>query len=517
MKLSKKTSHGLKIMAHLANAKKQGKSLSISDLSLVTGVSKTFLEKIVIDLKKNGFITAERGKDGGYQLNKSADDIKIGEIVRALEVSTNISDCKTGCTVKRCPNRDIFGELQNRLDSFLDGITLGQVVNNFNKKLIYLDSSATTDVKNEVVDAMLPYFTMYYGNSNSLHTAGREALKGVNLAREQVAKLISANSGEIYFTSGGTEANNWALRGVAEARSKHGKHILVSSIEHHSVLDTAKYLALSGFDVEFLSVNSDGFVDKNEVEAKIRKDTILVSVMMVNNETGAIQNIKEIGDICKKYGCYFHVDAVQAVSTQKIDVNELNIDLMSISSHKIHGPKGVGALYIRDKVLCSKFMIGGEQEKNRRGGTTNVPAVVGFGKACEILIRERDNASKKITEVSNYFIKKVKENISDVVFNSPDEGRAPNILNISFRYIEGESIMLLLDFDGICVSTGSACASGSLQKSHVLKAMGRNSELINGAVRFSFDDKIEKNDVDFVVEKLSGVVKRLRSMSPLTK
>jgi len=515
MKLSKQTSHGIKIMVHLADAKKSNKSLSISELSSLTGVTNKFLEKIVSNLKKSGLIISERGKDGGYTLNKSSEKITIGDIVKVLESSTNISDCNSGCGVNNCPNRDIFMSLQNRIDSFFDSLTLSSIVNSYNKKQIYLDSAATTNVRPEVVTAMLPYFTEIYGNSNSLHGAGREALKGVNYAREMISKLINATPGEIYFTSGGTEANNWALRGVSEARVKKGKHILVSSIEHHSVLDSAKYLKLSGYDVEFLKVNEDGFIEPSEIESKMRKDTILVSVMMVNNETGAIQRIKEIGEICKKHDVYFHVDAVQALSTQKIDVNDLNIDLLSISSHKIHGPKGVGALYIRDKVLCSKFMIGGEQEKNRRGGTTNVPAVVGFGKAAEILLNNREADAKKINSVSSYFIEKVKENIDEIVVNSPSENRAPTIANISFKYIEGESIMLLLDFDGICVSTGSACASGSLQKSHVLKAMGRNSELINGAVRFSFDDRVTSSDVDFVVLKLKDVVARLRSMSPL--
>lgn len=383
--------------------------------------------------------------------------------------------------------------------------------------MIYLDSAATTRTYDEVVKAMEPYFTQNFGNANSLHAAGREASKGVENARENIAKLIGATKGEIYFTSGGTEANNWALRGVAEARKNVGKHILVSSIEHHSIIDTAKYLGLNGFDVEFLKVDSKGFVDIEDLKSKLRADTILVSVMMVNNEVGSIQNIRQIGEIVKKHGCYFHSDAVQALSTQKIDVNELGVDLLSISSHKIHGPKGVGALYIRDKAQVFRFMIGGEQEKNRRGGTLNVPGIVGFGKAAEILLNTREEKAKKINEVSSYFISELKKNVEDIVINSPDENRAPTIVNVAFRFIEGESIMLLLDFDGICVSTGSACASGSLQKSHVLKAMGESAELINGAVRFSFDDAVSKEDVDFTIQKLKGAVSRLRVMSPLGK
>lgn len=382
---------------------------------------------------------------------------------------------------------------------------------------IYLDNAATTRTRPEVVSSMLPYFSEIFGNSNSIHTTGRDASKGVEEARRKTANLIGAKPAEIYFTSGGTESNNWALRGVAEARSNFGKHIIISAVEHHSNIDTAKYLKSKGFDVDFVGVSKSGLIDESELFGLLRDDTILVSVIMVNNETGTIQNIKRISEMIRGRKTYFHSDAVQALSTQKIDVAELGVDLLSFSSHKIHGPKGVGALFVKEGISIFRFLIGGEQERGRRGGTSNVPAIVGFGKACEILSENREKYSEIIADVSNYFIDELIRRIPRVYVNGGREHRAPNIANISFDFIEGESILLLLDFEGIDVSTGSACASGSLQKSHVLKAMKISPALINGAVRFSFDESISKSDVDVVLDKLEIIVKRLREMSPLTK
>lgn len=385
------------------------------------------------------------------------------------------------------------------------------------KNRIYLDNAATTRVYPEVVSEMIPYFTEIFGNSNSMHTTGREASKGVEEARKKVADLIGAKPAEIYFTSGGTESNNWALRGVAEARANVGKHIIISAVEHHSSFDTAKYLKLKGFDVDFVGVDQEGRVDEAELLKVLREDTILVSIIMVNNETGTIQNIKRISEILRGKKAYLHTDAVQALSTQKIDVADLGVDLLSCSSHKIHGPKGVGALFVREGVSLFKFMIGGEQERGRRGGTSNVPAIVGFGKACEILLAKRESHAQKIAEVSEYFVSEIVRRIPRIYINGAREHRAPTIVNVTFDFIEGESILLMLDFEGIDVSTGSACASGSLQKSHVLKAMKISPALINGAVRFSFDERISKADVDVVLDKLETIVKRLREMSPLTK
>ena len=384
------------------------------------------------------------------------------------------------------------------------------------KEYIYLDNSATTSVYPEVVNAMFPYFTEVYGNSNSLHSAGLNANKGVSLARKQVATALNTEENEIYFTSGGTEANNWAIKGVAEGNKHKGKHILISAIEHHSVLDSAIYLKDQGYDVDFIPVDSNGVVLLNEIAKKIRKDTILVSVMTVNNEIGSIQPIKDIVKVVKEANpnTYVHTDCVQALSVMNIDVKDLNVDLLTISSHKIHGPKGVGALFIKKGVKINKYMSGGEQEKGLRGGTTNVPAIVGFGKAIEINSTNLDKNVKILKEISNYFIKQVTKNIKYINLNSPAE-RSPQIVNISFDLIEGESVLLFLNKNNIAVSTGSACASTSLDKSHVLTALGLPHQLVNGAVRFSFGTDITKEDVDYVINKLKETVDNLRNWSPL--
>lgn len=385
------------------------------------------------------------------------------------------------------------------------------------EKNIYLDNSATTRVDDEVIKEMLPYFSEIYGNSNSLHNFGLEANKGVAKARERIADAINCDKDEVYFTSGGTEANNWALKGIAKGNAHKGKHIIVSQIEHHSIIDSAKMLIDEGFDVDFAPVTTEGIVDLKELKKLLRDDTILVSIMLVNNETGAIQPIEEIKKLirakCPK--SYFHVDAVQALFTTNIDVKALDVDLLTISSHKVHGPKGVGALYIKKGTKINRFINGGEQEKGLRGGTTNVPAIVGFGKAVELTKKNLDKNIKKLTDISNYFINEVKKSISHIKINSPEKNRSPQIVNISFDLIEGESILLWLNKNNIAVSTGSACASNSLDKSHVLSAMKLPHQLVNGAVRFSFGTDISKEDVDYVIEKLKEIVKNLRAMSPL--
>ena len=384
-------------------------------------------------------------------------------------------------------------------------------------KRVYLDNAATTQVSGDVLREMMPYFSEVYGNSNSLHSFGREASQAVDSARDTIAKCIHAKNKEIYFTSGGTESDNWAIKGIAKANKHRGNHIIVSSIEHHAVLESCRDLENEGFRVTYLPVDSTGLVSIADLLHEIGPDTTLVSVMAVNNEVGTIQNIKAIGEIVKDYKAYFHVDAVQALSCLHFNVKDMKIDAMSMSSHKLHGPKGVGALYVRTGVPIKKFMNGGEQELNRRGGTVNVPAVVGFAKAMEIAVRDIDVNNKKLDVLADYFVNKLSYAIPDISFNGHRSQKAPSIVNVSFRYIEGESILIRLDLEGIAVSTGSACASGSLERSHVLKAMGLSHEDINSAIRFSFGVDNTKEEIDYVVEKLQTIVADLRKMSPLVK
>jgi len=384
-------------------------------------------------------------------------------------------------------------------------------------KKIYLDNAGTTRLSGEVLSAMLPYYTEMYGNSNSLHSFGLEAGKAVEESRAKLASLINANPKEIFFTSGGTEGNNWIIKGIARANTHRGKHIIVSSIEHHSILESCRELENEGFTVSYLPVDSKGMVDIVALLRELRPETTLVSIMAVNNEVGTIQNIKAIGDILKDYKAYFHVDAVQAMSCLHIDVKDMKIDALTMSAHKVHGPKGTGAVYIKTGTPVKKLIQGGEQEMGRRGGTVNVAGVVGMAKAMEIAVRDIDVNNKKLEELSDYFVNKLKYAISDIKFNGNFEQKAPGIVNVSFNFIEGESILVKLDLEGVAVSTGSACASNSLEKSHVLKAMGLSHEDINGAIRFSFGADNTKEEIDYVVEKLVGIVADLRKMSPLTR
>lgn len=384
-------------------------------------------------------------------------------------------------------------------------------------KKVYFDNAATTSLNGEVLSEMLPYLTDVYGNSSSLHSFGRDAMAGVDHARDQIANAIHAKSTEIYFTSGGTEANNWAIRGLAYANRSKGNHIIVSSIEHHSIIEACKQLEKEGFEVSYLPVDETGLVSVVNLLHELKPTTILVSVMMVNNEIGTIQHIKAIGDILKDTDTVFHCDAVQAMSVCEVNVEDMYIDALSMSSHKIHGPKGVGALYVKKGTQIQKLMFGGEQEFNKRGGTTNVSGIVGFGKAMELNIKNLATTNKKLKELSNYFIKKVEYEISDIKINGNLRQKAPGIVNISFNFVDGESLLMMLDLDGVAVSTGSACSAGSIEKSHVLRAMGLDMKDVSSAVRFSFGVDNTKEEIDYAVEVLAKSVEKLRNITALTK
>lgn len=381
--------------------------------------------------------------------------------------------------------------------------------------MIYLDNAATTRTAPEVVDAMLPYFSEYYGNASTIYALGSESKKGITNSREIIAKSLGAKPEEIYFTAGGSESDNWAIKAAAEAYAGKGKHIITTKIEHHAVLHTCEYLEKHGFEVTYLNVDRDGLVDLEELKAAIRPDTILISIMFANNEIGTIEPIGEIGAIAKEKGILFHTDAVQAFGQIPINVDELHIDMLSASGHKLNGPKGIGFLYIRKGVKIRSFVHGGAQERSRRAGTENVPGIVGLGAAVERAMRIMEEKTKKEVELRDYLIERVEKEIPYCWLNGHRTKRLPNNANFSFLYIEGESMLIMLDMKGICASSGSACTSGSLDPSHVLLAIGLKHEEAHGSLRLTLSEEITKEDIDTVVDELKKIVARLREMSPL--
>lgn len=382
-------------------------------------------------------------------------------------------------------------------------------------KLIYLDNAATTQVYPEVLEAMIPYFTEHYGNPSSIYSFAGESKRAVDAARNTMAEFLNASTEEIYFTGGGSESDNWALKATAEAYANKGKHIITSKIEHHAILHTCEWLEKHGFEVTYLNVDENGLVDMEELKAAIRPDTILISVMFANNEIGTIEPIAEIGKIAKEHGVLFHTDAVQAFGHVPIDVQAMNIDMLSASGHKINGPKGIGLMYIRKGIKIGSFIHGGAQERHRRAGTHNVPGIVGFAKAVELASRDMDKRMKYETELRDYYISRVEKEIPYAKLNGDRVKRLPNNTNFCFRFIEGESMLILLDQKGICASSGSACTSGSLDPSHVLLAIGLPHEIAHGSLRATLSEKTTKEDIDFTVDELKKIIERLRSMSPL--
>ena len=378
---------------------------------------------------------------------------------------------------------------------------------------VYLDYSATTPVKEEVLKEMIPFFTEKFGNPSSLFDMGLESKEAVDKARQQVAALINADPSEIYFTAGGTEADNWAVFGTAEKFRAKGNHIITTKVEHHAMLHSCAYLEKEGYDVTYLDIDKDGRVDLKQLEDAITDKTILISIMLVNNEIGTIEPVKEAAAIAKKHKILFHTDAVQALGNVPIDVKDMGIDMMSMSSHKIYGPKGIGALFIRKGVRIDNYMHGGAQENNRRAGTENLAGIVGFGKAAQLAKENFDAHVKHSSQMRDYLKDRILSEIPDTFVNGTMDGRHPGNLNVTFEYIEGESILLLLNQFGISVSTGSACSSKSLEPSHVLAALGVPDEMIHGTVRFTVGDMTTKEDIDYVVDNLKTVVARLREIS----
>lgn len=382
-------------------------------------------------------------------------------------------------------------------------------------RLIYLDNAATTKTAPEVVEAMLPYFTEKFGNPSSVYSFAASNKEDIACQREQIAEVLGANANEIYFTAGGSESDNWALKATAEAYQDKGNHIITTKIEHHAILHTGEYLEKRGFEVTYLDVDEDGKVKLEDLKAAIRPTTILISVMYANNEIGTIEPIKEIGEIAHEHGILFHTDAVQAFGQIPINVDECHIDMLSASGHKLNGPKGIGFLYIRKGVKIRSFIHGGSQERKRRAGTENVPGIIGLGTAVKRAADTMEDRAKKETQLRDYLIERVLAEIPYCKLNGHPTDRLPNNANFSFRFIEGESLLIMLDMKGICGSSGSACTSGSLDPSHVLLAIGLPHEIAHGSLRLTLNEEITKEEIDYVVESLKEIVNRLRSMSPL--
>lgn len=382
-------------------------------------------------------------------------------------------------------------------------------------KLIYLDHAATTAARPEVVDEMLPYFTEKFGNPSSVYKFSSQSKEAINKARKIIADSLNTEAANIYFTAGGSESDNWALKETARTYADKGRHIITTKIEHHAILHTGEFLEKEGYDVTYINVDENGIIKMDELKAAIRPDTILISVMFANNEIGTVQPIKEIGALAKEHGILFHTDAVQAYGQIPIDVEDMNIDMLSASGHKLNGPKGIGFLYIRKGIKIRNLVHGGGQERARRAGTENVPGIVGFGKAVEIAMATMNDRIKQETELRDYMIERVLAEIPYTRLNGHRTRRLPNNANFSFQFIEGESLLIMLDMAGICASSGSACTSGSLDPSHVLLAIGLPHEIAHGSLRLTLGDENTKEEIDYVINNLKKIVERLRSMSPL--
>lgn len=529
MKLSTKGRYGVKAMVDLA-INYGGEPVPMKSVAERQNISEQYLEQLFSQLRKAGLIQSVRGALGGYVLSRPPAEISVNDIMSVLEGSVEISDCidETNCSnMDCCATRLLWVRMKESIDQVLLSTTLADMVDDYerlkenregiqmDKNKVYMDYAATTYTKPEVVAEMAPFTQEYFGNPSSIYSLSRETQMGIDKARERVAKVLNAGKDEIYFTGGGSEADNWALKGVAFAHKQRGNHIITTKIEHHAILHACEFLAKNGFEITYLPVDSYGFVDPEELKRAITDKTILVSVMFANNEIGTIEPIKEIGAICRERKILFHTDAVQAVGHVPIDVKDMNIDLLSLAAHKFYGPKGVGALYIRKGVKIENLIHGGGQERGRRAGTENIAGIVGLGKAIELANSEMAEEDKKLLRLKEKLVNGLLQ-IPYTKLNGPtDERRLSGNVNVCFHFIEGESILLLLDSMGICASSGSACTSGSLDPSHVLVAIGVPFEIVHGSLRLTMGSATTEEDVDRVLEVLPGIVERLRSMSPL--
>ena len=545
MKLSTRARYGLKALIDLG-LHSENEAVSLQSIAERQDISTSYLEQLMAMLKKAGLVKSSRGAYGGYQLGKPADAISVGEVLRVLEGSLEAAACPGIENDGTCHGSDVcvaklvWKRINDSITNAVDTLMLGQLINESRRvheekmeslntketvsdkqedkkmgKMIYLDNAATTKTAPEVVQAMLPYFSEYYGNPSSIYDFAGKSKEAITKGREQIAEVLGAKKEEIYFTAGGSEADNWALKATFEAYKSKGNHIITTKIEHHAILHTCEYLEKRGAKITYVDVDENGIVKLDELEKAITPETILISVMFANNEIGSIQPIKEIGRIAKEHGVLFHTDAVQAFCQVPINVDECNIDMLSSSGHKINGPKGIGFLYIRKGVKIRSFVHGGAQERKRRAGTENVPGIVGYGAAAARANASMKERTEKEIAIRDHLIHRIETEIPYVKVNGDRVKRLPNNVNVSFQFVEGESLLLMLDNYGICASSGSACTSGSLDPSHVLLAIGLPHEIAHGSLRMTLSEETTMEDVDFTVDRLKEIVAHLRSMSPL--
>ena len=521
MKLSTRARYGLKALIDLG-LHSANEAISLQSIAERQDISTSYLEQLMAMLKKAGLVKSSRGAYGGYQLGKPADEISVGEVLRVLEGSLEAAACPGIENDGTCHGSDVcvaklvWKRINDSITSAVDTLMLGQLIEE--SRRVHeekMESQGMEENVPEVVQAMLPYFSEYYGNPSSIYDFAGKSKEAITKGREQIAEVLGAKKEEIYFTAGGSESDNWALKATFEAYKAKGNHIITTKIEHHAILHTCEYLEKRGAKITYVDVDENGIVKLDELEKAITPETILISVMFANNEIGSIQPIKEIGRIAKEHGVLFHTDAVQAFCQVPINVDECNIDMLSSSGHKINGPKGIGFLYIRKGVKIRSFVHGGAQERKRRAGTENVPGIVGYGAAAARANASMKERTDKEIAIRDHLIHRIETEIPYVKVNGDRIKRLPNNVNVSFQFVEGESLLLMLDNYGICASSGSACTSGSLDPSHVLLAIGLPHEIAHGSLRMTLSEETTMEDVDFVVDRLKEIVAHLRSMSPL--